>query len=83
MRAKKAYWIGRTHSPPCSGFGLVDCWLPRWQDLAGSLAIVTGYLLVIVGITIVARATRRKDSEALPHDRKEPGLSPVETAIRR
>jgi len=56
-----AYWIGGTLTA-LLGVGLVRLLGPALTGFAGSLANVVGYLLVIVGITIVARATRRERS---------------------
>ena len=57
-----AYWIGGTLTA-LLGIGLVRLLAPTLAGVTSSLAIVAGYLLVIVGITILALATRRKDSE--------------------
>ena len=46
------------------GVRLVRLLAPALAGIASSLAIVAGYLLVIVGITVVALATRRTGSEA-------------------
>ena len=62
MRGKKAYWIGGTLTA-LLGIGLVRLLAPALAGVASSLVIVAGYLLVIIGITIIARATRRKGSE--------------------
>ena len=70
MRGKKAYWIGGTLTA-LLGVGLVRLLAPALADFASSLATVTGYILVIIGITIVALATRRKDSEAFRTIEKE------------
>jgi sulfite exporter TauE/SafE len=59
MREKKAYWIGGTLTA-LLGVGLVRLLAPALAGFAGSLATIAGYLLVIIGITIIARATRRK-----------------------
>ena len=70
MRGKKAYWIGGTLTA-LLGVGFVRLLAPALADVASSLVIVAGYLLVIVGITILALATRRKDSEAFLTIEKE------------
>ena len=70
MRWKKAYWIGGTLTA-LLGVGLVRLLAPALAGVASSLVVVAGYLLVIVGITIVALATRRKDSEAFLTIEKE------------
>lgn len=62
MRGKMAYWIGGTLTA-LLGIGLVRLLAPALAGVANSLTIVAGYLLVIVGITIVALATRRTGSE--------------------
>ncbi len=63
MRRRTSYWIGGTLTA-LLGVGLVRLLAPALAGFAGSLATVAGYLLVIVGITIVALATRRSGSEA-------------------
>jgi uncharacterized membrane protein YfcA len=70
MRGKIAYWIGGTLTA-LLGIGLVRLLAPALAGVASSLAIVAGYLLVIVGITILALATRRKDSEVFITIEKE------------
>jgi uncharacterized membrane protein YfcA len=62
MRGNMAYWIGGTLAA-FLGVGLVRLLAPALAGFAGSLTAAAGYLLVIVGITVVARATRRKGSE--------------------
>ena len=63
MRGNMAYWIGGTLAA-FLGVGLVRLLAPALAGFASSLAIAAGYLLVIVGITVIARATRRTGSEA-------------------
>lgn len=70
MRGKLAYWIGGTLTA-LLGIGLVRLLAPALAGVASTLVIVTGYLLVIVGITILALATKRKDSEAFLTIEKE------------
>ena len=70
MRGKMAYWIGGTLTA-LLGIGLVRLLAPTLAGVASSLSIVAGYLLVIVGITILALATRRKGSEAFLTIEKE------------
>jgi uncharacterized membrane protein HdeD (DUF308 family) len=70
MRGKKAYWIGGTLTA-LLGIGLVRLLAPALAGVASSLVIVAGYILVISGITIIARATRRKDSEVFLTIEKE------------
>jgi protein-S-isoprenylcysteine O-methyltransferase Ste14 len=62
MKEKKAYWIGGTLIA-LLGVGFVRLLAPALAGLTGSIAGVAGYLLVIVGITIVARATSRTGSQ--------------------
>ena len=70
MRGKKAYWIGGTLAA-LLGVGFVRLLAPALAGVASSLVIVAGYLLVIIGIAIIALATRRKDSEAFLTIEKE------------
>jgi uncharacterized membrane protein HdeD (DUF308 family) len=70
MRGKKAYWIGGTLTA-LLGIGLVRLLAPALAGVASSLVIVAGYLLVIAGITVIARATRRKGSEVFLTIEKE------------
>jgi sulfite exporter TauE/SafE len=75
MKAKKAYWIGGTLTA-FLGVGLVRLLAPALVGVAGSLATAVGYVLVIAGITIIARATRRNGSEpieTIEHDRPSAG----------
>ncbi|MDP6345347.1 MAG: hypothetical protein QF491_17545 [Alphaproteobacteria bacterium] len=63
MRQRRAYWLGGT-ATALVGVGLARLLSP---ELAGTAATVTqaaGYLLVAVGIAILAAATRRRDAEA-------------------
>jgi len=62
MKDKKAYWIGGTITG-LLGIGLVRLLAPELDGVQGTVAVAAGYLLVIAGITIVARATGRKGSE--------------------
>ena len=64
MREKRAYWIGGTLTG-LVGVALVRLLAPGLAGAAGPIALGTGYLLVVAGITIIACATRRKRSEAL------------------
>ena len=70
MRGKKAYWIGGTLTA-LLGVGFVWLLAPALAGVASSLVIVAGYLLAIIGIGIIALATRRKDSEAFLTIEKE------------
>lgn len=63
MRGNTAYWIGGTLIA-LVGVALVRLLAPALAGFAGSLAAVVGYLLVIVGITVVARAARPQGSGA-------------------
>ena len=59
MTEKMLYWIGGTLAG-LLGVGLVRLLAPVLAGAASSLASATGYLLVIAGIMILARATRQK-----------------------
>ena len=63
MKEKRAYWIGGTIAA-FLGVVLVRLVAPELAGVHGSVAAATGYALVIVGIAIIACATRRKESEA-------------------
>jgi TctA family transporter len=63
MMERKAQWIGGTLTA-LVGVVLVRLLAPVLAGFAGSFADVVGYLLVIVGIMIVARAARPRGSEA-------------------
>ena len=65
MMERKAHWIGGTVTA-LVGVGLVRLLAPALAGFAGSLVVVVGYLLVVVGITVVARAARPQGSEAFP-----------------
>jgi TctA family transporter len=62
MMERKAQWIGGTLAA-LIGVMLVRLLAPALAGFADSLAVAVGYLLVIVGITIVARATRPRGAE--------------------
>ncbi len=62
MMERKAQWIGGTLTA-LVGVVLVRLLAPALAGFAGSLAVAVGYLLVIVGIMVVARATRPQGSE--------------------
>jgi sulfite exporter TauE/SafE len=70
MIEKKAHWIGGTLAA-FLGVALVKLLAPALTGIAGSLAVTAGYLLVVVGITIIARATRPKGSEDFAELEKE------------
>ena len=75
MRGNVAYWIGGTLTA-FLGVGLVRLLAPELAGGTSSLTSVVGYILVIAGITIIARATRRDESEPLGmsgHDRPSAG----------
>jgi sulfite exporter TauE/SafE len=63
MMERKAQWIGGTLTA-LAGVVLVRLLAPALAGFAGTLAVVVGYLLVIVGLTIVARAAKRRGAEA-------------------
>ena len=63
MKAKRAYWIGGTIAA-FLGVTFVRLLSPELAGVYGSVAAAAGYALVIAGITIIAGATRREDSEA-------------------
>jgi len=64
MMERKAHWIGGTLTA-LVGVGLVRLLAPALASPAHSFAVAVGYLLVIVGITVVALAARPRGSEAL------------------
>ncbi len=63
MKEKQALWIGGT-ATAFLGVALVRLLSPELSGIAGSLAMATGYVLVVAGITLISCATRRKRSEA-------------------
>ena len=63
MMERKAHWIGGTLTA-LIGVVLVRLLAPALAGFANSLAAAVGYLLVIVGITLVARAAKPRGSEA-------------------
>ncbi len=63
MKEKRAFWIGGT-AIALLGVALVRLLSPELSGIAGSLAMATGYVLVVAGITLISCATRRKRSEA-------------------
>ena len=63
MMDRKAHWIGGTLTA-LIGVVLVRLLAPALADFASTLADVVGYLLVIVGITFVARAAKPRGAEA-------------------
>lgn len=63
MREKRAYWIGGTVTA-FLGVALVRLVSPELAGISASVALVAGFALVAVGITIIGFATRRKRSEA-------------------
>jgi hypothetical protein len=63
MRGNMAFWIGGTLTA-LLGVALVRLLAPALAGFANSLAAVVGYLLVIVGVTVVASAARPQGSEA-------------------
>ncbi len=63
MKEKRAYWIGGTVTA-FLGVALVRLLSPEFSGVAGSLAMASGYILVVAGITLISCATRRKRSDA-------------------
>ena len=63
MREKRAYWIGGTLTA-LLGVALARVLAPGLEGAASSLALAAGFILVAMGLTILACATRRKRSEA-------------------
>ncbi len=63
MKEKKAYWIGGTITA-FLGVALLRLLSPELAGVAGWVAAAAGYLLVIAGLTTLARATGRKQAEA-------------------
>jgi len=71
IREKKAFWIGGS-IVAFTGVALVRFLSPELTGIMSRTALVIGYLLVIAGITVIACATRRKESEAyIPSPEKE------------
>ena len=64
MMERKAHWIGGTLTA-LAGVGLVRLLAPALAGPAHSFAVAVGYLLVIVGLTIVARAAKPRGAEDL------------------
>lgn len=62
MRERSAYWIGGTLTA-LIGVALVRLLSPELAGAGGSVAAAAGYALVVVGITIIARATGGKRSD--------------------
>ena len=63
MSRKRALWIGGT-ATAFLGVGLVRLLAPELSGTAGSIAMASGYTLVVTGITGISFATRRKGPEA-------------------
>ncbi len=63
MKEKKAYWIGGTLTA-FLGVALIKLLSPALEGALGSVAVAAGYALSVLGLTIVACATRRNSSEA-------------------
>ena len=63
MKEKKAYWIGGTIKA-FLGVAILRLLSPELAGVAGSVSVAAGYSLVILGVTIISCATRRKKSEA-------------------
>ncbi len=64
MRDRLPYWIGGTLIA-LLGAALVRLLAPALGGWGASASAIAGYLLVIVGITLLARAARPQDAEAL------------------
>jgi hypothetical protein len=63
MKEKKAYWIGGT-ATAFLGVALIRLLSPELAGVPGSVAVAAGYALAVLGVTIIACATRRNGSEA-------------------
>lgn len=63
MREKRAYWIGGTLTA-ILGVVLARVVAPEFAGGIASLVLTAGFILVTIGLTILACATRRKRSEA-------------------
>ncbi len=63
MKQKQAYWFGGTVIA-FLGVALVKLLSPELSGFAGSLAMASGYVMVVAGITLISCATRRKGAEA-------------------
>lgn len=63
MRERGGYWIGGTLAASL-GVALVRLVAPELAGAYGSVTAAAGYVLVIAGITILARATGRRASQA-------------------
>lgn len=71
MKDRKAYWIGGTLIA-LLGVALVRLLAPALVGTVSSVALIVGYLLVIVGITVLAGATRRRGVAAFSPIEQEP-----------
>ena len=63
MNRKRAFWIGGTVTG-FLGVALVKLLAPDLSGHAGSIAMASGYVLVVAGITLISFATRRKGPDA-------------------
>ena len=63
MNKKMTYWIGGS-ATAFLGVGLVKLLSPEISGVAGAITMGSGYILVVVGITLISCATRRQQSEA-------------------
>ncbi len=63
MKEKRIYWIGGA-AAGLLGVALVRILSPELGGVAGLATAALGYALVIVGLTIIACATRRRRSDA-------------------
>jgi hypothetical protein len=63
MDRKRAFWIGGT-ATAFAGVGLVRLLAPELTGSAEMIALASGYVLAVLGITLISFATRRKPDEA-------------------
>ena len=63
FRERRAFWIGGTLTA-LVGVALARIVAPEIEGSMASLVLSVGFVLVTIGLTILACATRRKRSEA-------------------
>ncbi len=63
INKKRVYWIGGG-AMAFLGVALVRLLSPEISGFAGMITMGSGYILVVVGITLISCATRRQPSEA-------------------
>lgn len=63
LREKKNYWIGGSIAA-FSGVALVKLVAPTLNGTWQQMLQLAGYVLVLVGLVIIACATRRREEEA-------------------